>query len=104
MTLPVLLFVALLLYGLVGTHFSVKKSRGEKERSAAMRFAVFTWILGIMMVVLLFLPLPGKHRILMLAPLLFLGVAVRKVLRNARNRIRDEEQLEVNIERMKRVN
>ena len=39
----------------------------------------------------------------MFAPLLFVGVAVSKVLRNARTRIRQEEQLEVDIERMKRV-
>ncbi|RYD62257.1 MAG: hypothetical protein EOP84_34785 [Verrucomicrobiaceae bacterium] len=104
MTLPILLFVALLLYGMAGTHFSVRRSKSERERSAALRFAVFTWLLGIMMVVLLFLPIPGKQRILMLAPMLFLGFVVRRVLKSARNRIRAEEQLEVNIERMKRVN
>lgn len=104
MTIPILLFVALVLYGMIRTHFSVKRSYGERERSAAMRFAVFTWILAGLMVVLLLLPIPGKQRILMVAPLFFMGVAVRKVLRNARTRIRDEEQLELNIERMKRVN
>lgn len=104
MSIIILLLLAVLIYGLLRTHFSVRRSRGVKERSAAVRFAVFSWILGITMFALLFLPIPGKQRILMLAPALFVTVVVGKVLRNARNRIRQEEQLDVDIERMKRVN
>lgn len=104
MSFLVLLLIAVLIYGTLKTNFSILRSRGAQERSAAIRFAAFSWILGIMMVALLFLPVPGKHRILMLAPLFFIGVGVRKVLRNARERIRREEQLDVDIERMKRVN
>ena len=103
MSLVVLLLIAVLIYGILSTHFSVRRSRGVQERSAAVRFAAFSWILGIMMIALLFLPVPGKHRILMFAPLLFIGVGVSRVLRNARDRIRREEQLDVDIERMKRV-
>ena len=99
---PILL--AVLIYGILSTHFSVRRSKGIQERSAAVRFAVFSWLIGILLVAVLFLPIPGKHRVLYLAPLLFVGVAVSKVLRQARDRIRREEQAEVDIERMKRIN
>ncbi|MHA3773357.1 hypothetical protein ACXR0O_17625 [Verrucomicrobiota bacterium sgz303538] len=104
MRFAVLFLVAFLIYGILNTHFSVRRSRGVQERAAAVRFAVFSWMVGILMIALLFLPIPGKHRILMLAPLLFVGVSVRKVLGNARDRIRKAEQGVVDIERMKRVN
>ena len=105
MSPTILLLLALIIYGLLSTHFSVRRSRGAQERSAAVRFAVFGWLLGILLVAVLFLPVPGKHRLLYIAPLLFIGVAVSKVLRRARTRIRDEEaHTRVDIERMKRVN
>ena len=64
MSFTVLLLIAVLIYGILRTHFSVRRSRGVQERSAAMRFAVVSWILGILMIGMLFLPIPGKHRIL----------------------------------------
>ena len=99
-----MLLIVMLIFGILSTHFSVRRSRGVQERSAAIRFAVFAWLLGAVMLAVLFLPIPGKHRLLYAAPLLFVGVAVSKVLRQARARIRRDEQAEVDIERMKRVN
>lgn len=105
MSPTILLLLALIIYGLLSTHFSVRRSRGVQERSAAVRFAVFGWLLGILLLAILFLPIPGKHRILYIAPLLFIGVAVSKVLKQARSRIRAEEEVNrADIERMKRIN
>jgi predicted permease len=103
MSPTVLLLIALIIYGLLSTHFSVRRSKSPQERSASLRFAVFGWLIGILFVAVLFLPIPGKHRLLYLAPLFFVWVAVRKVLGQARARIREEERLQVDIERMKRV-
>jgi peptidoglycan/LPS O-acetylase OafA/YrhL len=99
-TTVVLLLV--LIGGVLSTHFSVRNSRTEKERFFSIRVSAFCWLLGILFIgALLFLP--NKQRLLVIAPAAVATLSLGRLLRNARNRLREAPPRE-NIERMKRVN
>ncbi len=103
MKLATLILLGLLIYGVLTTHFTVRKSRSSQERAAALRVSVFAWMIGLGLIVA-FLVLPNKHRILMLAPMFLGAVTVVKVWQSTRARIRREQQEMVDLDHMKRVN
>ena len=103
MKFATLILLGLLIYGVMTTHFTVRRSRSAEEKAAAMRISVFAWIVGATLVGA-FLFLPGKHRVLMIAPMFLGAVTIAKVWQSTRARIRREQQEVVDLERMKRVN
>jgi Na+/H+ antiporter NhaD/arsenite permease-like protein len=103
MKIATYLLLALLVYAVLSTHWTVRRSQSEKERSFAIRLASFSWLVGFLLVIA-FLFLPNKQRVLMLLPAFFAAVTLAKFWRNSRARLRREHQERVDLERMKRVN
>jgi Na+/H+ antiporter NhaD/arsenite permease-like protein len=103
MKIATYLLLGLLIYAVLSTHFTVRRCQSEKERSVAIRFASFSWMIGFLLLVA-FLFLPNKQRVLMLLPAFFAAVTLAKFWQNTRERLRKEQKERVNLERMKRVN
>jgi hypothetical protein len=103
MKLVTLILLGLLIYGVMTTHFAVRRSKSAQEKAAAFRVSAFAWIAGATLVGA-FLFLPNKHRVLMLAPMLLGAVTIAKVWQSTRARIRREQEEIVDLERMKRAN
>ena len=80
------LLLAVLIFGIFKTRRTVQQSQSAKERFFAIRASAFTWLVGILLFAA-FVFLPNKQR-----------------WRNARARLRQENQERVDLERMKRVN
>jgi hypothetical protein len=55
------------------------------------------------LLLLAFVFLPNKQRVLMLLPVFFAAVTLAKFWRNSRERLRREQRAQVDMERMKRV-
>lgn len=97
------LLLAVLLFGIWKTHRSVRRSQSAEERFFAIRASAFTWVVGIALLIA-FIFLPGKQRIVFLLPAFVVVVSLLKFWRNARERLGRERQERVDLERMKRVN
>jgi hypothetical protein len=103
-----LLLPLILLLGVAGWLLVKAPPRGEAP-SAGIRIAswvtrVFLFLaIGLALFVLILLPLPNKHRLLALAPLLFGGSLVFKALKNSRKPPQPPQPPEPDLERMKRV-
>ena len=103
MNLIWLLIAAALGYIIWSTHRAVQRSSTPQEKALAIRGAAVFWLLGfVFLAALIFLP--NKARVLMMLPAFFVAVSLGKAWRNARERLRREEQARVDLERMKRVN
>jgi Na+/H+ antiporter NhaD/arsenite permease-like protein len=103
MKIVTLLLLGVLIYAVLSTHLTVRRSQSEKERAFAIRISAFSWLVGFLLL-LAFLFLPNKQRVLMLLPVFFAAVTLAKFWRNSRERLRREQQARVDLERMKRVN
>jgi len=97
------LLLALLIFGIFKTQRTVMRSQSAQERFFAIRASAFTWLAGIALLSA-FLFLPGKMRILFLLPAFVIVTSLAKFWRNGRARLRQESDLRVDLERMKRVN
>jgi len=97
------LLLALVLFGVWKTHRSVQRSQTAQERYFTMRASIFSWLVGFVVLAgVLFLPF--RVLVLLLVPVAFGGLSVVKFLRDARERLRRENEERVDIDRMKRVN
>jgi hypothetical protein len=101
--IEIYLVLALLIFGIFKTQRTVRQSQSAQERFFAIRASAFTWLVSILMISAFFL-LPGRVRLLFLIPAFITVVSLVKFWRNARTRLRQEQQERVDIERMKRVN
>ena len=97
------LLLAVLIFGVFGTHRSVRRAETPQERSTAIRTSVACWLLGIIFLLGLFF-LPNKARLVMLLPAFLMAVSISKAWRDSRARLRREHAARVDFERMKRVN
>jgi len=93
----------IVLFGVWKTHRSVQRSETAQERYFTMRASIFSWFVGFVVLAALLL-LPFRVLALLLVPMIFGGLTVAKFLRDARVRMRRENQERVDIDRMKRVN
>ena len=98
----ILLPVVLIGLIVIAPFFDAARSRSEKERAVTIRMTIFTWLLGAVLV-LGFVLVPNKQRVLMLVPAFFISVVVGKVWKAARRRIRRDRD-QPDIDRMKRIN
>ena len=96
------LLLAALLFGVLKTHRSVRRSQSEEERFFAIRASAFTWVVGIGLLTT-FIFLPGRARILILLPAFFIVLSLMKFWQNARLRLRREREEKLNLDQMKRV-
>jgi Na+/H+ antiporter NhaD/arsenite permease-like protein len=103
MKIVTLILLGVLIYAVISTHLTVRRSQSEKERAFAIRISAFSWLVGFLLL-LAFVFLPGKGRVLMMLPVFFAVVTLAKFWRNSRERLRREQQAEVDMDRMKRVN
>jgi Na+/H+ antiporter NhaD/arsenite permease-like protein len=102
MKIATFLLLGLLIYAILSTHFTVRRSQSDKERAVAIRISAFSWVVGFVLLVA-FVFLPNKQRVLMLLPAFFAAVTLAKFWRNSRDRLRREHRERENIESMKRV-
>lgn len=104
MKFGIYLLIVVLLYGVWKTHRTVQRSQSSEERFFAIRASAFTWLVSFGLLVG-FLFLPGKQRIVFLLPAFLIVSSLLRLWRNGRERLRrEQEQAQVDIERMKRVN
>ncbi|MEP6672971.1 MAG: hypothetical protein ABJF10_27660 [Chthoniobacter sp.] len=97
------LLLGIVLFGVWKTQRSVQRSQTAQERYFTMRASIFSWFVGFLVLAgLLFLPF--RVVALLLVPVAFGGLTVAKYLRDARERLRRENEERVDIDRMKRVN
>ena len=96
------LLLGVLLFGVWKTSRSVQRCQTPRERFFAMRASIFTWLVGFLLLVA-FLFLPNRARVLLILPVFIGAVSVARLLRDARNRLRRESEARVDFERMKRV-
>ena len=99
--------VALILLALVVGWWVVQYHRrpaaSPRARFFAWRFSFFSWIVGILFV-LAFLFLPNKGRVLMVLPFFLVAASLMKWWRTSRERLRREESMRSDLDRMKRIN
>ncbi|HSI15536.1 MAG TPA: hypothetical protein VK961_26055 [Chthoniobacter sp.] len=95
--------LALLIFGIWKTQRSVQRSETVQERAFTVRTSIFSWFVGSLLLAA-FLFLPVRALMLLLLPVGFGVLTMSKFLRDARMRLRREEQERVNLERMKRAN
>jgi CHASE2 domain-containing sensor protein len=80
-----------LLGGVIGTYFSIKNTRGPRERAFMIKAAVQCWILvGTYLAVMLWVP-PPYNMLLTIAYVAILVFAIQR-WNAAQSRIRQEEQ------------
>ena len=103
MKIATYLLLAILLFGVFRTHRSVRRSVTAEERGMAIRVSAFAWLAGFILL-LAFLFLPNKQRVIMMLPVFIFAVAFARFWRDKRARMRRENEERVNLERMKRVN
>ncbi len=103
MKLEIYFMLALLIFGIFKTQRTVRQSQSAQERFFAIRASAFTWLVGILLISA-FLLLPGRVRLLFLIPAFITVVSLVKFWRNARLRLRQEQQERGDLDRMKRVN
>ncbi|MGB8170032.1 MAG: hypothetical protein WCF18_21190 [Chthoniobacteraceae bacterium] len=77
--------------------------RSPAERSFAVRFTIFSWLLAFIFIVAI-LFLPNKGRILMLVPVFIAGMSLARWWQNSRERLRREAQAETDFARARRIN
>lgn len=103
MKFEIYLLLALLVFGIWKTNRSVQRSQTVEERAFTVRTSIFSWFVGfLLLTAILFLPF--RALILLLLPVGFGVITMAKFLRDARMRLRREQQERVNLERMKRAN
>ena len=77
--------------GAVGTYFSIKNTRGPRERQLMVRASIATWIGVTLFLVLLFL-LPSPYRWLIWIPYVVILPLAITSLNRKQQAIRSEEQ------------
>jgi Flp pilus assembly protein TadB len=79
------------------------KQRSPAERSFAVRFTIFSWLLAFVFVMAI-LFLPNKGRVLMLVPVFIAGMSLAKWWQNSNTRLRRTTTEQSNFERARRIN
>ena len=103
MKIAIYLLLAILLFGVFRTHRSVRRSASAEERAITIRVSAFAWLVGFLLLIA-FLFLPGKQRVILLLPAFIFAVAFAKFWRDKRARLRRESEEQTRLDRMKRVN
>lgn len=83
--------------------WSLWRKRSAAEKSLAMRFTIFSWILAFVFVVAI-LFLPNKGRVLMLVPVFIAGMTLARWWQSSRERLRREEAEASDFARARRIN
>jgi hypothetical protein len=83
--------------------WDARRSKSQQERAIGFRLTMFTWIIGLLLLLALFI-VPNKQRVLMFVPIFMTAVVIGRVWQKARLRARREREQAVDLERMKRVN
>ena len=102
MKIATCLLLALLIYGVLRTHLSVRRSVTPEERGMAIRVSAFAWLVGFLFLFAL-LFLPNKQRVILMLPGFLFAVAFARFWRDKRARLRREHDERASLERMKRV-
>ena len=79
------------------------KSQSEAERSFAVRFTIFSWLLAFIFVAAI-LFLPNKGRVLLLVPVFLVGMSLAKWWQHTRERLRRDAAATSSFERARRIN
>jgi phosphatidylglycerophosphate synthase len=94
-----LILIGVLIAGFFSARRSWKQNNSTRERSWLTRVALFT-LCGLLFAAALLLPLPNKHRLLVLVPIFFVFSIANRVFKAAHKRV---AQAPPDFEKMKRV-
>jgi len=83
--------------------FVAWKRQSEAQRSFAIRFTAFSWLLAFIFVLALIF-LPNKGRVLMLVPIFLAGMTLARWWQSARERLRRRAEEESGFARARRIN
>ena len=103
MKFAIYLLLALLIFGVLRTHLSVRRSTSAEERGIAIRFSAFGWLVGFLFL-LAFAFLPDKQRVILLVPAFIAAIGLAKFWRDKRADLRRRSAEQARLDRMKRVN
>lgn len=103
MKFAIYLLLALLIFGVLRTHLSVRRSTSAEERGIAIRFSAFGWLVGFLFL-LAFAFLPDKQRVILLVPAFIAAIGLAKFWRDKRAHLRRRSAEQARLDRMKRVN
>ncbi len=73
------------------------------QRSWLVRVSLFAFC-GLLLLGLVLVPLPNKHRLVALVPIFFLITAFIRIFKSGKTRVRAGERSAPDLERMKRMN
>ena len=99
MYLVPLILIGALIAGFFSARKSWKQGNSTRERSWLTRVALFTFC-GLLFAAALLLPLPNKHRLLVLVPIFFIFSVANRVFKSAHKRV---AQAPPDFEKMKKV-
>ena len=99
MYLVPLILLGALIAGFFSARKSWKQAGGARERSWLSRVLLFTFC-GLLFTAAILLPLPNKHRLLVLVPIFFVFAVANRVFKSAHRRV---TQPPPDFEKMKRV-
>jgi hypothetical protein len=91
------------LLGAIGTQRPSRRRASAEERTFTWRFTAFVWLVVFLMLVA-FVFLPNKGRVLMMLPAFLLSVSLAKWWKSSRARLRKAAERQTNFERARRVN
>ncbi len=99
MYLVPLILLAALIAGFFSARKAWKQAGAARERSWLARVLLFTFC-GLLFTAAILLPLPNKHRLLVLVPIFFVFAVANRVFKSAHRRV---TQPPPDFEKMKRV-
>ena len=102
MKIAIYLLLAVLLFGVFRTHRSVRRSASAEERAIAIRVSAFAWLVGLLLL-LAFLFLPNRQRVILMFPTFIGAVGLAKFWRDKRAQLRRASEEQTRLDRMKRV-
>lgn len=102
MKIAIYLLLAVLLFGVFRTHRSVRRSTSAEERAIAIRVSAFAWLVGLLLL-LAFVFLPNRQRVILMVPTFVGAVGLAKFWRDKRAQLRRAAEEQTRLDRMKRV-
>ena len=99
MYLVPLILIGALIAGFFSARKAWKQASAARERSWLSRVVLFTFC-GLLFTAAILLPLPNKHRMLVLVPIFFVFAVANRVFKSAHRRV---TQPPPDFEKMKRV-
>jgi|GEM_PF-4958626 len=80
------------------------KAQSAAERSFAMRFTIFSWVLAFVFLAAFFFLPQARYRLLLAVPIFLVGATLAKWWQTSRERLRRQAEVDENFARARRIN